>query len=189
MVAAILWRKKLVLHRSLVEIFIGVSENPIMHAAPTPMSREISSAARGGDHSPEGAKLTPPLSLSFSLSLSSLMELAATARWRALPSTKSGKREGGDSPATRGGAAVPTGHRSLSLSPSQQPTGGGGDGGPVARPPLRQIWWKGRRRQPSDPAVAPSLSQIWRKATAGRRRHILGPSGDGGNGGEGPRPR
>lgn len=117
------------------------------------------------------------------------MELAATARWRALPSTKSGKREGGDSPATRGGAAVPTGHRSLSLSPSQQPTGGGGDGGPVARPPLRQIWWKGRRRQPSDPAVAPSLSQIWRKATAGRRRHILGPSGDGGNGGEGPRPR
>ena len=64
MVAAILWRKKLVLHRSLVGIFIGVSENPIMHAAPTPMSREISSAARGGDHSPEGAKLTPPLSLS-----------------------------------------------------------------------------------------------------------------------------
>ncbi|KAG8059554.1 hypothetical protein GUJ93_ZPchr0002g24641 [Zizania palustris] len=33
MVAAILWRKKLVLHRSLV-IFIGVSENPIMNANP-----------------------------------------------------------------------------------------------------------------------------------------------------------
>ena len=52
MVAAILWRKKLVLHRSLVDVFIGVSDNPIMHA-PTPRSCEISSAARGGDHSPE----------------------------------------------------------------------------------------------------------------------------------------
>ncbi|KAG8072241.1 hypothetical protein GUJ93_ZPchr0006g43236 [Zizania palustris] len=52
MVAAILWRKKLVLHRSLVEIFIGVSDNPIMKT-PIPMSREISSAAGGGDHSPE----------------------------------------------------------------------------------------------------------------------------------------
>ncbi|KAL5211711.1 hypothetical protein ABZP36_022558 [Zizania latifolia] len=52
MVAAILWRKKLVLHRSLVEIFIGVSDNPIMNT-PIPISREISSAARGGDHSPD----------------------------------------------------------------------------------------------------------------------------------------
>jgi len=50
--AASLWRKKLVLHRSLVEIFIGLSESPIMHA-PVPRSREISSAQRGGDHSPE----------------------------------------------------------------------------------------------------------------------------------------
>jgi hypothetical protein len=49
--AASLWRKKLVLHRSLVEIFIGLSESPIMHA-PVPRSREISSAQRGGDHSP-----------------------------------------------------------------------------------------------------------------------------------------
>lgn len=50
--AASLWRKKLVLHRSLVEIFIGVSEGPIMHA-PVPRSREISSAPWGGDHSPK----------------------------------------------------------------------------------------------------------------------------------------
>lgn len=50
--AASLWRKKLVLHRSLVEIFMGLSESPIMHA-PVPRSREISSAQRGGDHSPE----------------------------------------------------------------------------------------------------------------------------------------
>jgi hypothetical protein len=43
--AASLWRKKLVLHRSLVEILIGLSESPIMHA-PVPRSREISSAQR-----------------------------------------------------------------------------------------------------------------------------------------------
>jgi len=48
--AASLWRKKLVLHRSLVGVFIGISEIPIIHA-PVPRSREISSALRGGDHS------------------------------------------------------------------------------------------------------------------------------------------
>jgi len=50
--AASLWRKKLVLHRSLVGVFIGISEIPIIHA-PVPRSREISSAQRGGDHSNE----------------------------------------------------------------------------------------------------------------------------------------
>jgi hypothetical protein len=50
--AASLWRKKLVLHRSLVGDFIGISEIPIIHA-PVPRSREISSALRGGDHSQE----------------------------------------------------------------------------------------------------------------------------------------
>jgi len=50
--AASLWRKKLVLHKSLVGVFIGVSEIPIIHA-PVPRFGEISSALWGGDHSPE----------------------------------------------------------------------------------------------------------------------------------------
>jgi hypothetical protein len=95
------------------------------------------------------------------------MELAAAARWRALPSTKSEKREGGDSPATRGGAAVPTGHRSLSLSlPLNSPveevvmvarwhalrsarSGGRGGGGSLAtrqwRPPSARSGGRQRR--------------------------------------------
>lgn len=39
--AAILWRKKLVLHRSLVEIFIGDSESPIMHAPVPEAPRDL----------------------------------------------------------------------------------------------------------------------------------------------------
>ena len=59
--AASLWRKKLVLHRSRVGVFIGISEIPIIHA-PVPRSREISSALPGGDRSKEEqANLATPL--------------------------------------------------------------------------------------------------------------------------------
>jgi len=46
--AAILWRKKLVLHRSLAGVSIGINQNPIMHA-PAPRASAGSPQPRGGD--------------------------------------------------------------------------------------------------------------------------------------------
>jgi len=43
--AAILWRKKLVLHRSLAGVSIGINQNPIMHAPAPERPRDLLSRA------------------------------------------------------------------------------------------------------------------------------------------------
>lgn len=43
--AAILWRKKLVLHRSLAGVSIGINQNPIMHAPAPEQPRDLLSRA------------------------------------------------------------------------------------------------------------------------------------------------
>jgi len=47
--AAILWRKKLVLHRSLAGVSIGINQNPIMHAPAPEQPRDLLPQPRGGD--------------------------------------------------------------------------------------------------------------------------------------------
>lgn len=55
--AAILWRKKLVLHKSLAGVSIGISQNPIMHAnSERPRG---SPQPRGGDRALAGNSLLP----------------------------------------------------------------------------------------------------------------------------------
>ena len=58
--AAILWRKKLVLHRSLAGVSIGINQNPIMHAPAPERPRDLLSRAEEIDRSstsPETASL------------------------------------------------------------------------------------------------------------------------------------
>ena len=64
--AAILWRKKLVLHRSLAGVSIGISQNPIMHtpipsAQGDPLSRaeENERTLAGNSLSPAGEASEP----------------------------------------------------------------------------------------------------------------------------------
>nr|CAB3450965.1 unnamed protein product [Digitaria exilis] len=57
--AAILWRKKLVLHKSLAGVSIGISQNPIMHANSerpkgSPQPRRGVRALAGNSLSPAG---------------------------------------------------------------------------------------------------------------------------------------
>ncbi|PUZ77600.1 hypothetical protein GQ55_1G385800 [Panicum hallii var. hallii] len=50
--AAILWRKKLVLHRSLAGVSIGISQNPIMHAPIPSAQGDPLSRAEENERSP-----------------------------------------------------------------------------------------------------------------------------------------
>jgi len=57
--AAILWRKKLVLHRSLAGVSIGISQNPIMHAPIPSAQGDPLSRAEENERSPGTASRRP----------------------------------------------------------------------------------------------------------------------------------
>ncbi|OQU85469.1 hypothetical protein SORBI_3004G251350 [Sorghum bicolor] len=69
--AAILWRKKLVLHRSLAGVSIGINQNPIMHAPAPVRPRDLLSRAEeiGREHSPETPSRRPSESRSGTIRL------------------------------------------------------------------------------------------------------------------------
>jgi len=57
--AAILWRKKLVLHRSLAGVSIGISQNPIMHASIPSAQGDPLSRAEENERTLAGNSLSP----------------------------------------------------------------------------------------------------------------------------------